>query len=305
MVKKLVHFIFFGNYFVGLLAVALSIECSMQLNLPFNSFPYYLLLFIVPTVYYTYAYRHAGADHSSVNPRTQWYRKHIRLVKSSQMVLSFVSLVLMAYIGFRYYEGFLHLPLLYWLGIGAVLLAAVLYYGLLPRFIFKFNLRNTGWIKAFIIGFVWACCANVLPLIMLKAEKGIGYYDPYIWSRLFIKNLMFCTVNAIMFDIKDYPTDANLQLRTFVVRFGLRRTIYFILIPLTIVGMLSLCVFARLQHFPPLQLAFNLLPFIGTIWLAYSLHKRRSILFYLMIIDGLILFKAICGILAVLFIRYL
>jgi hypothetical protein len=39
-----------------------------------------------------------------------------------------------------------------------------------------------------------------------------------------------------MFDIKDYAADHNHQLKTFVVRYGLRKTIFYILIPLTLVS---------------------------------------------------------------------
>jgi hypothetical protein len=45
MVAKVVRFIFFGNYFIGLLAIALTIEATLQLRLPFNSLAYYALIF--------------------------------------------------------------------------------------------------------------------------------------------------------------------------------------------------------------------------------------------------------------------
>ena len=163
-------------------------------------------------------------------------------------------------------------------------------------------MRSTGWFKAFVIGFVWACCANVLPLIMLKIETGIGYHDSVLWTWLFIKNWMFCTVNAIIFDIKDYPTDANRHLRTFVVRYGLRKTIFQILIPLLVVGLISLGIFASYKGFGLPQVLCNVLPFILTIYIAYSMHVRKNILYYLIVIDGLILFKAICGIIGMQFV---
>jgi hypothetical protein len=78
------------------------------------------------------------------------------------------------------YQNFQHimgLPISYWIAILIIITAGGLYYGLLPSSFLKFNLRNTGWLKAFVIGFVWACCANVLPLIMLKIETGVGYHD--------------------------------------------------------------------------------------------------------------------------------
>ncbi|QPH38582.1 UbiA prenyltransferase family protein [Pedobacter endophyticus] len=303
MFNKIVRFIFFGNYFVGLLAVALSLEAVLQLRLPFNSLNYYLLLFLAPTIYYTYAYNKVSNQPSATNPRTQWYFEHKRFVNRSQLILSVLCMLLALNLLYHNLNHILALPAVYWMAIIVIIVAAALYYGLLPKSFLRFNLRNTGWLKAFVIGFVWACCANVLPLIMLKIETGIDYHDSVLWTWLFVKNWMFCTVNAIIFDIKDYPTDANRHLRTFVVRYGLRKTIFNILIPLLIIGLLSLGVFASYKGFGIPQSIFNILPFILTIYIAYSMHQRKNILYYLMVIDGLIFFKAICGIVGMQFVR--
>ncbi|SER07102.1 UbiA prenyltransferase family protein [Pedobacter rhizosphaerae] len=303
MGSKIIRFIFFGNYFVGILAVALTIEATQQLRLPYNSINYYLLLFLAPTVYYTYAYNKVSVKPSSTNPRNQWYYKHKKFINVSQIVLFSLCMVLAINLLYHNFTNFLKLPLAYWAAIAVIVAAGALYYGLLPKSFLRFNLRNTGWLKAFVIGFVWACCVNVLPLIMLKIETGVGYHDSVFWTWLFIKNWMFCTVNAIIFDIKDYPSDANRHLRTFVVRYGLRRTIFNVLIPLLVIGLLSLGVFAYFKGFGFPQVFCNVLPFILTIYVAYSMHKRKNILYYLMVIDGLILFKAICGIIGMQFVK--
>ncbi|WP_316799832.1 UbiA family prenyltransferase [Pedobacter frigidisoli] len=303
MISKIIRFIFFGNYFVGILAVALTLEATIQLRLPFNSVNYFLLLFLAPTIYYTYAYSKVSTQPSTTNPRTQWYYEHQKMIGLSQVVLSVVCAMLGVSLLYHNFYHILNLPLLYWIAIAVIFIAAVLYYGLLPRSFLNINLRNTGWFKAFVIGFVWACCANVLPLIMLKIETGINYHDSVLWTWLFIKNWMFCTVNAIIFDIKDYPTDANKHLRTFVVRYGLRKTIFNILIPLLIIGLVSLGVFASYKGFGVPQVLCNVLPFVATIYIAYSMHKRQNILYYLMVIDGLILFKAVCGIIGMQFVQ--
>lgn len=300
MIGKFIKSIFFANYFVGILAVFLTLEACLQLALPFPSFAYFALLFISPTVYYTYAYSGASRPTISTNLRAKWYVSNREFVKFSQWILFSISLVLAIYLFVKNINGVLSLPVDYWLSIAVILFAAVFYYGLLPKSFFKLNLRNTGWLKAFVIGFVWACCANVLLLIILKIELDIDDSDWPLWIWLFVKNWMFCTVNAMMFDVKDYPTDANKDLRTFVVGYGLRRTIFFILIPLLVIGWLSFLIFAYYRDFPLLQLLFNTLPFIATIAVAYAMRKRHQILYYLMVIDGLILFKSLCGILGVL-----
>jgi 4-hydroxybenzoate polyprenyltransferase len=247
-------------------------------------------------MYYTYAYEGAAGDVRFDNPRTEWYRTHHRFILLSQLVLLCLCAGLFVWMVGRNYRAVLDLPVYYWLAVGIMGLAALSYYGLLPHSSFRLNLRNSGWAKAFVIGFVWACTVNILPLIVLRIENTVYHADPVLVLWLFVKNWMFCTVNAIMFDLKDYADDANHELKTFVVRFGLRKTIYFVLIPLLVIGILSLIAFTVIRHFPLVPVLFNLVPFLCLLVVAYSLHHRKPILFYLIVIDGLLLIKAFCGI---------
>ena len=301
MGSKIVKFIFFGNYFVGLLAVALTIEATVQLNVPFNSLAYYVLLFLAPIVYYTYAYMGASKGPHPENPRTAWYADHSRFIYWSQLIFSMICGAIISYMVISDYEAILSLPLQYWVIVGIVVGAAILYYGLVPLVFFNLNLRNTGWLKPFIIGFIWAATANVLPLILLRIESGTDTTGSVFWLFLFIKNFMFCTVNAIMFDMKDYAIDSNHQLKTFVVRIGLKKTIFYVLIPLLVTGILSLSAFAYIMDFSLVRYLINLIPFVLTGLVAYSMNKRKKIFYYLIVIDGLILVKALCGILAMQF----
>lgn len=301
--KKAIQFIFFGNYFIGVLAIALSIESALQLHMPLNSFAYYILLFSGTILYYTYAYSGPLNAGDQVNPRTKWYNeKHIFIIRS-QWILLFVCVVTGIIFLLKNFSGLKNLPLQYWLILFIIPSSGLLYYGLLPRSFYKINLRNTGWLKAFVIGFVWACCANLLPFIVLQIEKGEYFADPVLLIWLFIKNWMFCTVNAIMFDIKDYADDSNKQLKTFVVKFGLQKTIFYILIPLLIVGILSFLVFTHLRHYGLIPILFNLLPFLLLLRIAWDMQKPHKIFYYLVVIDGLIFFKALCGIAAMQFVK--
>ena len=292
---------FFANYFVGLLAVALSLETAFQLNLPLNSPAYYILLLSATVFYYTKAYSVPVSNVASPNPRTEWYRQHYRFEQGSQWFFLAICVALGSWFLIKDFSKILQLPLYYWLALSSVPVAAVLYYGLLPKSIISFNLRRTGWFKAFVIGFVWAGCVNLFPITMLRIEHGITVTEPILMLWLFIKNWMFCTVNAIMFDMKDYEDDANIELKTFAVRFGLQRTVYYVLVPLLLIGLLSFLTFAVYRNFSPVTVLLNLIPSICLLVVAFSLHKPRKILYYLIVIDGLLLVKAICGITGILF----
>jgi 4-hydroxybenzoate polyprenyltransferase len=151
---------------------------------------------------------------------------------------------------------------------------------------------------------VWAGCVSLIPLVMLEAEHVPWTVDPILVIGLFVKNWMFCTINAIMFDFKDYADDSNKQLQTFVVRFGLNRTISYVIIPLTVVGMIAALAFMQYRHLGILSIMINLIPFLLMLIVAYSMHREKSIFYYLIVIDGLVFIKAICGILAMQFIHH-
>ncbi|OQP53451.1 hypothetical protein A4H97_23690 [Niastella yeongjuensis] len=293
--NKILRLLFWGNYFVGFLAIAFNIEAAVQLKMPYNSLRYYALLFMLPVIYYTYAYQHQPINTEKTDPRSRWYARHRRFIHYSQMILLALSVIIAISLSFSYFDHIQRLPFIYWAFPGFILFTAVLYYGLLPGFM---NLRRVGWLKAFVIGFVWAGYANLAPIIMTSIEKGNIYPDSILWLFLFVKNWMFCTVNAIIFDIKDYPTDANKQLKTFVVRFGLRHTIFFILIPLLGIGLLSLLFFTVYRGIMPVRIFINCLPFVLMLYVVYTMRKRHSLIYYLVLIDGALLFKAMCGILA-------
>jgi 4-hydroxybenzoate polyprenyltransferase len=301
--KSIIKFIFLGNYFIGLLAIALSIESNVQLRLPLNSVLYYILLFSATVFYYTYAYIGPLYSKTFVNPRTEWYKKNHQFIIWSQRFLIAVFAVFTATFLFKNFKSVAHLRFQYWAILCIMFLSAFFYYGLLPKSFFKINLRNTGWLKAFIIGFVWACCANLLSFIVLQVEKGQHPVDPVLLLWLFVKNWMFCTVNAIMFDIKDYAHDSNKELKTFVVRFGLRKTIYFILLPLILIGLFSLVAFATARNFEIITIIINLIPFVLLLMIARSMLRPHKIMYYLVVIDGLIFFKALCGIAGMQFIH--
>ncbi|HWB26803.1 MAG TPA: UbiA family prenyltransferase [Chitinophagaceae bacterium] len=297
--KNLGISIFFGNYFYGICTVALSIEASLQQYYPLNNPAWYIFVFSASVVYYTYAYMGdvPASAHDTLNKRTQWYIKNRGAISVARTVFYIITACSAAFIIYKFGGNIFKIKFWQWLVIASVPAVALLYYG--PPFeSFKhYNLRQTGWLKPFIIGYVWAGSTTIYPLIFYQVETGYPYTITYIGLLLFIKNLMYISVLGIMFDIKDYAADHNRQLKTFVVRVGLRKTLFYIILPLAALGFLSFAVFAFFNHFGWVRILFNSVPFILLLWVGYSMHQRRSIMYYLVVIDGLMLLKAICGIL--------
>lgn len=296
---NLLKFIFFGNYFYGICAIALSVEASMQQEFPLNSVFYYLLVFAFTVLYYTKAYITDNA-HNSSNVRTVWYATNNKLIYYCQLALYLLAAVC-GIILFPLKE-IAFITVQQWLIIAFFPAAALMYYGIENnKYTRAFNLRNIGWLKPFMIGLVWAGLVTVYPVLYYCIVHKISYNITGVKVFLFIKNFMFVTVLCILFDIKDYATDHNYRLKTFVVKSGLRKTIFSIVIPLSIIGLGSFLIYAVIRHFSIMKILINTIPFILLILVAYSLHNRRSIFYYLVIIDGLMLVKAMCGTIAMIF----
>ncbi len=299
--NKYIKLFFFGNYFYGVCAVALSIEGALQQKYPLNNLLYYILAFSSTIVYYTNAYILTEVSDDIANIRSMWYARNKRFMQGNQLFFFAATVFCGLFFAMNKWENILAMNGFEWLLILTFPIVSLLYYGVDSKFFGKFKLRNIGWLKPFIIGFTWAGLANVYPVLYYCIDNGIHFDMTLVGVFLFIKNFMFITILCILFDIKDYAMDYNAQIKTVVVKLGLRRTIFYFIIPLCIIGLGSFLVYAFYHHFSTLKILINTLPFILIITVAYSMYSRRSIFYYLIIIDGLMLVKALCGITAMTF----
>jgi hypothetical protein len=294
--ENLLKSIFFSNYFYGICAVALSVEASLQQRFPLNGVQYFGLIFMVTVLYYANPYIRKSRE--SNNPRTNWYTRNYDLMRSHQVLISSILIFSGVLFIINYREQFLAISLTQWLAILVFPVSGALYYGV--NFSFgKYNIRKIGWLKPFIIGFTWAGLVTIYPVLFYTIVNDQDYQFTWVSMLLFLKNLMFIAVLCIMFDIKDYASDCFCSLKTFVVGHGLRKTIFRILLPLSIVGLSVFIWYAVAHQFHEMRIILNVIPFILLLIVGYSLRKRRSLLYYLSVVDGLMLAKAICGTIAI------
>lgn len=297
-IRSIVQGFFYGNYFYGLCAVALSIEATLQQVYPLASLDYYLAIFALTTWYYTLPYV-KGEEGIVKDLRASWYQRHRNWVRGSQHAFLLICCGYALYFLLRYGTLMLRMSGGQWVLALSVPFLGLAYYGI--SFSEQYNLRKIGVLKPFVIGFCWAAICTIYPILWHKIThqetgslNGVGY-------RLFLKNLMYVALIGIMFDIKDYATDAKQRLKTFVVQGGLRNTLYNVLLPLSIVGLATFWIYGFTHDFSAMKISLNTLPFIAMFWAVQALKKRRSILYYLVVIDGLLLIKAICGSIAMIY----
>jgi hypothetical protein len=298
-IHRLTEFIFFSNYFYGLCAVALSVEATLQQGFPLNGLLYFFLVFITTILYYSYPYIRKCSFISS-NPRTNWYTRYYNLMRWNQIIITIILSIALLIFLWENGGSLRYLSATEWLLIFIFPVVAGLYYGI-SALKGKYNLRKIGWLKPFIIGFTWAGLVTIYPILFYRMLHHLDYDPGWVTGLLFLKNFMFITVLCIMFDIKDYAHDYVTRVRTFVVNLGLRRTIFYILLPFSVLGLGSFVSYALTHHFHPLKILLNIIPFILLLMAGWSLRRRRTILYYLVMIDGLMLAKAVCGTMAMLY----
>ena len=258
----------------------------------------FVVLAAAATVYY---YNHSyllESNDSAPNQRNIWVREHAGQIKKIQwLLLAFI-------IGGGCYQLYTLVPgiqllepydILYCCLIG---LGAFLYYFDTKKYPWL-NLRSYGILKPLVIGSIWAGVGVYAPFLYLKlsdqAYKGMAHMP-----ILYISNALYISIIAVLFDIKDFESDANKQMKTLVVRMGLTKTINWIVLPMIALILMATLRYSFLHGFTGYQILLNTIPLILLISVSYQMHQRKSILYYLAIIDGLIVVKAACGIIATL-----
>jgi 1,4-dihydroxy-2-naphthoate octaprenyltransferase len=225
-------------------------------------------------------------------------REHAGRIKKIQKLLFVFLLVGGSYELYTLFPG-IHLmevdDILYCCLIG---LGSFLYYFDNKKYPF-INLRSYGLLKPVVIGCIWAGVGVYAPYLYLKLSqqyyKGMSHLP-----ILFVSNALYISVIAVLFDIKDFESDANKQMKTLVVRIGLTKTINWFVVPLAALILLATLRYSYLHQFTGYQILLNTIPLILLISVSYQMHQRKSILYYLAIIDGLIVVKAACGLIATL-----
>jgi len=296
----LLHLFYFGNYCYGFCAIALTVEATLQQKTLINHSAYYLLIFSATILYYTYPYIRKPTSKTN-NIRVDWYNKNQKILIISQVFLTFIFIISAIFYLSKIFFKMVEVDWQTWFLILIFPIVGVLYYGGQIKLLRYLGLRKTGWLKPFIIGFVWAGLVTIYPILFSNIENNITYTPNLIGSLLFIKNFMFCSMLGIIGDIKDYQEDKKHSLETFVVRNGLFKTLFFILLPLSIIGLGSFIFYGITREFHPVKIILNVLPFILLTVVIWSLRTPKPVLYFFAIADGLLIVKSICGIIAMMY----
>lgn len=290
----LVDALFYGNYFYGICAVAQVLETSTQLGLPTDNGWLYAATFVGTTLFYTYPYaqpRPAAHDDSA---RTTWYRRHASFVHASQAALTLALVVLGGTFAVRHAAALRVMSLVEWLVLLGVPALGAVYYGWPWRS--RLALRRRGWLKPFVIGGAWAGVVVAYPLLFAHLQYRQAVSPSLLMGLLFVKTFMFVSMLAMLFDIKDQDHDRAHRLDTWPVTLGVHDTRLRVVVPLTLLGVVTFLTYAAMHAFSTVRMALVLVPFALLLATTMALRQHRSLLYYLVVVDGLMLVKAIFGI---------
>lgn len=274
---------------------SLVIEASLKLQTQLP--PLYLLVFcsFATQFFYNGAYLLQNKNDNPLNARAKWYRLNKAYLNIYQVIVFLLLSIIGSYSLFQIQrlpdlsEGILLVSLL---------VLSIAYYGITVNNQ-RFSLRGLGWTKPFVIALSWTGMVVWFPTIFFRLNHANEAFDPVALLLVSSNNFIVITVLAIVFDVKDYADDKNEDIKTFVVRFGLNTTITTLLLPLTLLGLAVTLAISRFFDYPLLAVVCQLLPYLLMGLLIYSLKKKRSIYFYLLLVDGVIIMKGISGIAAV------
>ena len=295
VISRFIVNIFFSNFFLILLSIALNIETNIKIGLPFNSIAYYAFISTITVLFYLYAYRIPKSLKSSSNPRTQFYITHRKSVCIYTFILAVIALISGIILAINCLPNY---EILTWKWLTVLFFTTILSFGYYD-FKLGISLRKTMLLKPFLIGWTWAITTVFLPVLFLMLKNETHYVIDAKFYFLFSQTFMYCVVNAILFDLKDYEDDSNRNLKTFVVKYGYHFTLNRIILPLIFLGFLSFVIFGIWYGLPLHRILFMLIPIVCLAIFAFKLNRPKAILYYLIAIDGMILLKAICGILSV------
>lgn len=299
---KFIRPFFYSNLYLGICSVALCIETNLLLNISLNILPFYLLTFFCTIIYYTMIYVRSVRT-KNYNDRTVWYRNNLSAIKKALKAGIALTVAILLFLICKNLDTLRLLSPAHFLLITAFPLIAA-WYTFVPKVFRLIKIRQIGWIKPFIVGLTWAGWVTIYPVIIWQVQrKQIGNYQVLSLLLLCLQNFLFFSINAVIFDIKDYRTDTQHQLKTYPVVLGIRNTFRFIVLPLTALNLVIFFLFQQQQKFTVLQTIIQLIPYTLLVFIIVKYRHGRKVLYYLAAVDGLVFLKAFCGITSILLIK--
>jgi hypothetical protein len=274
---------FYTNWFYGICVLALSIETIVVLKLPRPSFIFFVLSASGTVAFYNRPYIRGAAFTTHLeDDRLNWYRSNTKLMQRVQQILFLIAAASGSILFFNFFQTPFVLGIRLTVAICSVALCIIFYYGIGRR-----NLRSVGWLKPFVLGYIWAGVVVLWPIVAAHiGRQHLQLNLQLIWYH-FVFNFLFIAALCVLFDVKDTVKDAAQKVYTIPYYLSGKKLAYFCILPLTVV----LCFLTKFIYD-----ASIILLLIPIVLFVFAENKKPPLIKYLVAVDGLMLLKAIFGI---------
>jgi 4-hydroxybenzoate polyprenyltransferase len=247
-------------------------ETSLLLGLPFNSFPFYLLVFSATLGQYNIHY-YIKRDANPDSDRFFWSIGH----RNVHLILNIIGAIGVAI-------GLFHLKPKNFMVLGIIAVITILYsFPLLP-FRNKKRLKDFGLLKILTLSYVWTLITVWFPMVTLtRITPG--------FKLVFMQRFIFMFALCLAFDIRDMVSDGKKGIRTLPVALGKRRSYLIIYASLLLFLILSILHFRYTLHF--MQLNGMIISALATYFVIEYAKNKNSDMLYLASVDGMMLLQAI------------
>ena len=281
---KFIQHFYFSYLAYGFYVALLSYEASLfLLDTPLKK-NFLLFIGLISILYYGISYLYTSTNLH--DERSVWWNRN-----KKSLLLVYFLIVIASILAARSLSMDITWPQepLFWMMLSFATFLSVLYYGWPGT---TFNIRRFALWKPFVIGLIWSYVTVTLPLLLFDKQQLNA--TVLLWS---LQQLLFIALLAIVFDIKDSSKDAEDGLQTFIIQLGFDQLKIFILYPL----LLFSCIVTYISFYPFFENKLNLIflpivPYIAAFLLIKRIHEQKPVLYYLAWVDGLLLLKAVTGI---------
>ena len=270
--KSVFQTFIYGAIFISLCTVGLCMETSLLLDVPFNSFYFYLLVFSATLGQYNIHY-YIKRDANPDSDRFFWSVQH----RKTYLILNIVGAAGVV-------TGLFHLKPKNLMVLAIVAVITILYsFPLLP-FKKKKRLNDFGLLKILTLSYVWALITVWFPAVTLTRVTPD-------FQVVFIQRFIFMFVLCLAFDIRDVASDSRSGIRTLPVSLGLRRLSLLAYGGLVAFVAISVLQFSHTHQF--MQFNGMVVSALATFFIIEYAKERNSDMLYLSCIDGMMLLQAI------------
>lgn len=270
--KAILQTFIYGAVFISLCVVALCMETSFLLGLPYNNFFFYLTVFSATLGQYNiHYYIKRSADPYS--DRFFWSVQHRKI----HLVFNAIGAIGLAI-------GITGLQPKNYLVLAIIAVIAILYsFPLLP-FKKKKRLKDFGLLKIVTLAYVWALITVWFPVVTLTGiTKEI--------EIVFIQRFVFVFILCLIFDIRDVRNDGREGIRTIPVSLGRKKSYWLANLLLVLFLGISFLHFRISGQF--MQFNAMIVSALVTYFVIDHSKRKRSDFFYLSAVDGMMMLQPI------------